>query len=42
MIKMSLKNMKGWNIKPEIFHEDKAHESKKAVQNIFSYSSPSL
>ena len=29
------KNMKGWKSKPEIFHEDKTHESKKMSQNSF-------
>ena len=34
--KKKLKNMMGWNSKPEIFHEDKTHESqKKTSQNNF-------
>ena len=27
--------MMGWNSKPEIFHEDKTHESQKTSQNNF-------
>ena len=27
--------MMGWNSKPEIFHEDKNHESEKKSQNNF-------
>ena len=29
------KNMKGWNMNPEIFHEDKTDESEKTSQNDF-------
>ena len=32
------KNMMGWNSKPEIFHEDKTHESPKKRLQIFFYS----
>ena len=31
------KNMMGWNSKPEIFHEDKTHESQKKGLKIFFY-----
>ena len=30
--KYDKKNMKGWNSKPEIFHEDKTHETQKKVK----------
>ena len=29
------KNIKGWNSKPEIFHEDKTHESEKTSLNSY-------
>ena len=37
MVKISRlkKNIKGGNIKPEIFHEDKTDEAKKTSQNSF-------
>ena len=35
MKKICKKNMKGWNSKPEILHEDKTHESAKNVSKCF-------
>ena len=36
------KNMKGWNSKPEIFHEDKTHESEKKRLKIVFFTIPAL